>query len=61
METKEVHISTLQRGDLILHAGEVKTLTNSNLKRDAFMGASIYGDSYNAGHKPVTLITNLNK
>jgi len=53
MKTQDVHISSLRQGDIILHNGELKTVSGTDLKRDKFMGTSVFGDSYHAGHKPV--------
>ena len=55
----ERHISKVKRGDTILHNGELKTLTDSNIKHCPFMGISIWGDSYHCGSKPVIVISNL--
>lgn len=60
MQIKEVNINTLVVGDTVIHEDKVITLTNSNLKRDPFMGASVCGDSYHLGSLPVQLVTNLN-
>ena len=51
-----IDISMLQLGDTVIHEGKERTLTKSNLKRDSFIGTTVYGDSYNLGHKPVTRI-----
>ena len=49
----ETHISDIQPGDTVLHEGKVKTVTVSNIKRNSFMGTTLWGDSYHLGHKPV--------
>lgn len=54
---KKTHISNINVGDTIMHNGEIKTISGNNLKRDSFMGTSLFGDSYNLGHKLVELIT----
>lgn len=59
MTVRDTHISLVKQGDLILHGGEVKTLSGTYLKRCPFMGTTIWGDSYHAGHKPVKLVTSL--
>lgn len=50
---KEIDIADVVPGDTILHNGEQKTVTKCNIKRDDFMGVSIFGDSYNLGYKKV--------
>lgn len=56
MTYKFVHISTIQAGDTIEHNGQVTTVCKSNIKTCTFMGTSIFGDSYNRGHKLVKKI-----
>ena len=53
---RSVHISTIKAGDTIIHNGEVKTVSGNNIKYCSFMGVSLFGDSYNLGHKLVTKI-----
>ena len=53
IEYEKVHISTIKQGDVILHNGELVTVSNNFIKRDPFMGLTLYGDSYNLGNKPV--------
>lgn len=48
MKTIDVHISTIQPGDTVLHYGEVKTVGIKNRKR-GFMGVTLFGDSYRLG------------
>ena len=55
--TKDTHIDLIQPGDTILHEGELKTVTESNIGRGAFMGTTIFGDSYHLGYQPVKLVT----
>lgn len=52
-EVKDVHISTIKAGDTIVVDGELKTVTNSNIKRDELLGITLFGDSYVAGRIPV--------
>ena len=50
----EVHTSTISIGDsIICNDGFERTIGKGNIKRDAFMGITILGDSYNLGHIPV--------
>lgn len=51
MET--IHISKIRGGDVILHNGEVKTISNCDIKKDSFMGITIFGDSYSLGYKKI--------
>jgi hypothetical protein len=50
------HIGNLRAGDTIMHNGEMKTVSGNNIKRDSFMGTSVFGDTYNHGHKPIEKI-----
>ena len=56
-ETEEIHIDRLRVGDTIIHNGEVMTVSGNYLKRNGFMGTTVFGDSYNSGRKLVTRIT----
>lgn len=51
--TTDVHISTINIGDTVIHDGEMKTITCSNFNAK---NNTIYGDSYNLGNKPVKLV-----
>jgi len=51
-DTKKVHIKDIRAGDTILHDGALKTVCSSNIKK-SFVGVTIFGDSYHAGHKHV--------
>lgn len=54
----EVHISQIRAGDTILHTdGKVRTVCPSNITKDAFMGITLFGDSYRLGTTMVKLIT----
>jgi hypothetical protein len=52
-DIKEVHISQINAGDTVLHNGEMKTVSGTDIKEDKFMGKSIFGDSYKLGHELV--------
>jgi len=56
MTTTKVHISQIVNGDTIEHLGKFVTVNSHNIKRDSFMGVSIFGDSYNLGYKLVTKV-----
>jgi hypothetical protein len=51
-----VHISQISAGDTIEHNGKLTTISANNIKRDSFMGTSLFGDSYHLGHKPVSKV-----
>jgi hypothetical protein len=53
METIEIHISLIVVGDMIIHNGEMKTVSGNNIKVDSFMGTTLFGDSYKIGYKKV--------
>lgn len=56
-KTIQTHISNIKPFDTILHTdGLIRTVSNSNIKQDKFMGVSLFGDSYNLGYKLVTKI-----
>lgn len=53
-----VHISTIVPGDTILCAdGNLRTLCRKDIKRDSFMGRTLFGDSYRLGTVPVKKVT----
>ena len=54
--TEKTHISNINVGDTIMHNGEMKTISGNNLKRDSFMGTTLFGDSYHIGYKLVDRI-----
>lgn len=50
----EVHISEIRPGDTILHIdGNIRTVCRSNIRRDNFMGITLFGDTYQLGTIPV--------
>jgi hypothetical protein len=64
MRIKEKHIGEITKGDLVLCSdGIIRTVTANNIKKCAFMGITIFGDSYALGNKPVQVVINycLNK
>lgn len=48
-----VHITNIQPGDIVIHRDAVVTVGPKDIKRCPFMGTSIFGDSYVAGHRLV--------
>lgn len=57
IKISSVHISQISVGDTIEHEGEIKTVSGNNLKRDACMGVTLFGDSYNLGYKSVKKVS----
>lgn len=50
-EVEEVHISTIQAGDTILHTdGLIRTVGNVNIRHSSFKGITLFGDSYHLGN-----------
>lgn len=46
----EVHISEIRAGDTILHTdGKIRTVCRNNIRKDNFMGVSLFGDTYRLG------------
>jgi hypothetical protein len=50
---KYVDISNIGAGDLIIHDGQMRTVNRNNIGGDAFIGKTVFGDSYHSGHKKV--------
>jgi hypothetical protein len=50
---KEVHISLITAGDTVLINEDIKTVCKNNLGECPFIGRTLFGDSYQSGHKPV--------
>jgi len=49
----EVHISTISIGDSIICSDRFeRTVSKDNIKKDSFMGISIFGDTYKLGQTP---------
>ena len=49
-----VHISEIRPGDTIMHTdGKERTVCRNNIRRDGFMGISLFGDTYRLGIMPV--------
>jgi hypothetical protein len=56
MITEKVHISRIMAGDTIFHDGKDRTVSKKDIKRDDFMGISIFGDCYRLGTALVSRI-----
>jgi hypothetical protein len=48
-----VSINDIKIGDTVLHDGKQMTVGKENIKHSAFMGRTLFGDSYHLGYKPV--------
>lgn len=46
-----IPLNCIKAGDTVLHDGKIKTVSPSAIKYDAFMGVSIWGDSYHIKRK----------
>lgn len=53
---QHVHISQIRVGDVVEHHGKHHTVCPRDLKRDPFMGRTLFGDTYHAGHKKVARV-----
>jgi hypothetical protein len=53
---KNTHISDIKAGDTIRHNGEMRTVSGTDIKGDAFIGKTLFGDSYNLGVKQVEMV-----
>lgn len=53
VKLEPVHISQISAGDTIERDGKLTTVNSNHIKRDSFMGITLFGDSYNLGNKPV--------
>lgn len=57
MQTEKVNINTVKVGDMVEHNGVLKTVGACNIGGDKFIGRTLWGDSYNCGHKLVTRVS----
>lgn len=48
-----IELNQINVGDTVLHDGKLKTVCRSNLKRDPFMGTTLFGDSYHIRGKVI--------
>ena len=57
MKTKKVHISQISAGDVIICGdGVERTVCKKDIKKDNFMGISIFGDCFKSGRELVTKV-----
>ncbi len=52
-QTEQVHISDIKVGDVVVIGGEAKTVGKLDIKEDAFMGKTLYGNSYKLGTQTI--------
>jgi hypothetical protein len=52
-----VHISEVRAGYTVIQNGEEMTVCQGNIKRDPFMGLTLFGDSYRLGTLMVQSLT----
>lgn len=53
---RKVHVSSIRAADTVFHQGKAQTVCAKDLKSDAFMGRTLFGDSYVLGRKLVLQI-----
>lgn len=51
-----VHITDIRVGDTVFHDNEIRTVCASDLKKDAAIGTTLFGDSYQLGYRHVIRI-----
>jgi len=56
VELRRTHISRIRAADTVFHEGDAKTVCDRDLKRNTFMGDTLFGDSYVLGSKPVLVV-----
>jgi hypothetical protein len=54
-----VHISSIQPGDVIFHDGSDRTVCPKDIKQCYFMGTTVFGDSYHLGYRKVKKVTSI--
>lgn len=53
INVRRTHISLIRPEDTVFHEGRVRTVGYKDIKRDAFMCHTLFGDSYILGRRPV--------
>lgn len=56
MKTRQVHIDLIRPGDTVIHDGKQRTVTQTIIGGDSFIGRTLWGDSYRLGTQPVTVV-----
>lgn len=59
IKTKDVHISTIKVGDIVMIDGDMKTVGKKDIKNSGLLGTTIFGDSFKAGNKLVKKVVQL--
>jgi hypothetical protein len=50
------HVNDVAVGEAIFFKGKYRTVGKKDIKRNSFMGRSIFGDSFSSGHKLVKVL-----
>jgi hypothetical protein len=54
---REIHIDSVKAGDTVrCPDGIDRTVCAKDIRRDPFIGTTLWGDSYMCGHRPVNLV-----
>ena len=61
LNIETTHIKDIKAGDIVLFHGVEKTVTEKDIKEDAFMGRTLFGDSYCLGYRAVLKVVKNNK
>ena len=48
-----VNINTIKPGDTVRYNGDLRTVCRGDIKRDSFMGITLFGDCFRLGNQPV--------
>lgn len=56
-----VHISSIKAGDIVEIDGKHHTVNQNHIKRDSFVGTTLFGNSYRLGTLPVMKVNILTK
>lgn len=56
VEIVKTPIRNIRAGDVVRHDGKDRTVGIKDIKHCDFMGVSLFGDTYNLGHKLVDLV-----
>lgn len=56
VDIHRIHIDLVRPADTVFHDGKARTVCPADLRRDAFMGRTLFGDSYVLGRRPVLRI-----
>jgi len=59
VKTKDVHISTIKWGDIVIIDGDTKTVGKKDIITGGLLGTTLWGDSYNNGKKLVKKVVQI--